>query len=80
MAYKERTDEEIIAALERQVARSKSPDKIIFTSVDRAYSLRAVVSEVKKGTRFGKRYLQTIRDQALRRKSDPVKDLDDAKP
>ena len=49
MAYKERSDEELIAAFERWLERHPSPDEQLLMVRDKVYSAREFVKLIKSG-------------------------------
>lgn len=77
----ERTDEEILEALERWLKRVKDPESIMIGihpkgSGGKLYSFNQVVQEVRNKTDFGKKWLISLRDNAEKHGSDVIAFID----
>lgn len=79
MAYVERTDEQLIRALEANLSATHDPNDIIVTCADEKcegkktrYTCKEVIEALKQKTEFGLKYLESIRNCARKSDRDPL--------
>lgn len=73
MAYVERTDEELISALETAISKkSVNPDEIVLTSGESRYTYNEILKECRNKSEFGIKFLNNIRECALCASRDPL--------
>lgn len=75
---RERTDEEILAALERWLKRVPNPEEAIFVipSDKKHLNFAEVVKEIRNKTEFGKQWLERLKYMAGKHDLDVVSFID----
>lgn len=77
MAYVERTDEEIISALESAISKKAvDPNQIVLRRGDSKYTYNEILDECRRKTEFGIKFLNNIRECAKEGGRDPLNWLD----
>ncbi len=74
----ERTDEEILSALERWLKRIPNPEEmiLIIPSGGRQLTFSEALREIKNNTTLGKKWLEKLKNIAGRHEQDIVKFID----
>jgi len=79
MAYVNRTDDELVSALEIAIGKSFRPDEVALSCPDDKcpgsrlqYTYKELLEEFRQRTAFGLKYLEAIRECARKGDRDPL--------